>query len=221
MNIMIHCCPQRFDYADNWLQPELSRQGADEVRLYVDYARRGNLRACMDAFASCEGEGGTWHLQDDVLPARDFVERAKDYTGEHVVCGFVNEACGPDTNLRGAVYAPDMWYSFPCIYIPNRLARECAAWYRSGAWRSIQDATLLAIFEDGHGDDAFFMEFMTARHVGDTVVNLAPNLVEHIDILLGGSTVNPWRGYWARSAYWDDEERVEDVKRWIKSRVRN
>lgn len=221
MKIMIHCCPKRFDYADNWLLPELLRQGADEVRLFVDYAKRGNLRACMDAFAECQDEGGTWHLQDDALPARDFVERARAHERDRIVCGFVNEVAGPDANLRGEVGAPDIWYSFPCIFIPNRLARECAAYYRSGVWREISDGTLLALFEAGRGDDAFFNHFLVERHVGERVINLAPNLVEHIDVLLGGSTVNPWRGYWARAAYWDDEERINEAGRWIKSRVKN
>lgn len=218
MQLMIHACPERRWYVDEFLVPEMRRQGI-EPEVWLDAKRKGNLSACMEAFAACDGDGGTWHLQDDVLPARDFAERVKDLAdGDAVLCGFVNELGGPDCNLRGWVYMPDMWYSFPCTYIPNAIARECAEWWFSGAWRSEVQALAISAAEDGRGDDFLFREFMEIHHGGEMALNLTPCLVEHVDWLIGGSTVSPFRGYYARAVYWEDEELVKNLEQRIKAR---
>jgi hypothetical protein len=43
--------------------------------------------------------------------------------------------------------------------------------------------------------------------------NMSPNIVEHIDYLLGGSIVNEERSWQSRAFYWVEPERVEDVKK--------
>jgi hypothetical protein len=48
---------------------------------------------------------------------------------------------------------------------------------------------------------------------------MKPNLVEHVDWIVGGSILSPWRGYLARAEYWDDEDLVEELKTEVK-RVR-
>ncbi len=53
MKVLIHTCPQRMWYVEAFLAPELERQGADEVEIWNDAERKGNLRACMEAFAAC------------------------------------------------------------------------------------------------------------------------------------------------------------------------
>ena len=214
---MIHACPDRLWYVREILLPELERQGAD-VSVWTDRERKGNLVSCMEAFATCAGDGDTWHLQDDVLPARDFADRAMELEGVNgIICGFVNEVGGPDCNLRGNVIPADMWYSFPCIRIPNELARECAQWFLGGAWKNEAQAIGEALFGSGRGDDWFFKEFMEICHPVDPVLNLTPCLVEHVDWLIGGSMVSAWRGFCARAVYWDDEELVEDLKQRIKA----
>jgi len=163
-----------------------------------------------------EGRRGedTWHLQDDILLCRDFVRRAEELEAiPGILCGFVSELGGPDCNLRGRVYIPDMWYSFPCIRIPDALARGCAKWFLSGAWKQEADPAAFAMEAAGRGDDWFFREYMELRHGGETVLNLVPCLVEHVDWLLGGSVVSRWRGHPTRAVYWEDEERVEELKR--------
>ena len=241
MKVMIHACPERLWYVDRFLLPELREQGAEEVRVWYDGTGRGNLLSCMEAFASLgtgedaspggaeedrglpqsppatapsEREPDTWHLQDDVLLCRDFVRRAEELEEiPGILCGFVSELGGPDCNLRGRVYVPDMWYSFPCIRIPDALARGCAEWFLSGAWRREADPAAFAMEAAGRGDDWFFREYMELRHGGETALNLVPCLAEHVDWLLGGSIVSRWRGHPTRAVYWEDEERVEELKR--------
>lgn len=216
MKIMIHACPSRMWYVDGWLIPELKRQGAQNVVVWNDADRKGNLQSCMEAFAACDGPGGTWHLQDDILPARNFIERIDLYDGDHVVCGFVNENGGPDCNLTGVVCAVAMWYSFPCIYIPNAIARGCAEWFLSGRWESEVNPTAFALAGANRGDDYLFREYMDLYYGGDTAINLKPCLVEHIDLFLGGS-VTSGRDFWARATYWDDEDLVTEIRQWIKA----
>lgn len=215
MRTMIHATPGRLWYVEGWLLPELKRQGAADVRVWSDESGRGNLAACMESFAACRGDGDTWHLQDDVLPARDFVrmaEAAADFRG--VVCGFVNDVAGPHPERTGEQRGADVWFSFPCIRIPDARARALAEWIRLGGDGG---TTAKSFLTRGCGDDWFFCRYMQMYHADETVLHCSPCLVEHIDFLLGGSLCSPWRGYWARAARFDDEARVEEVKAWIKT----
>ena len=213
---MIHACPNRMWYVDGFLLPALRAQGIDSVTVWNDTQRGGNLKTCMAAFVSLSDTGDTWHLQDDVLPARDFGARVRALEGVRgVICGYVNEVAGPDGNLTGTQPTADMWYSFPCIRIPNRWAKDCAAWTVAGGDRSTVANSLIA---KGCGDDWFFREWAARAHPDETVLNLTPCLVEHVDYLLGGSTVNPWRGHLSPAAYWDDAELVEELAQRIKAK---
>ena len=72
---LIHACPRRMWYVEEYLIPSMLKQGIakGDIRVYNDKEGEGNLRACMKAFALCEGiPGGTWHLQDDVCICRNF-----------------------------------------------------------------------------------------------------------------------------------------------------
>ena len=78
MKVLIHACPERMWYVEEFLKPELLRQGADEIEIWNDTEKRGNLFACIDSFATRSGKGGTWHIQDDVLLCHDFVTRCRE-----------------------------------------------------------------------------------------------------------------------------------------------
>ena len=42
-------------------------------------------------------------------------------------------------------------------------------------------------------------------------------MVEHVDWLIGGSTVNQWRGYICRSDLWTDEALVDELREKLKN----
>lgn len=216
MQILIHACPARMWYVSEFLEPELRRQGLTDIRVWNDAERRGNVEACMAAFESCAYAGDTWHLQDDVWPSGDFAVRAEEAESFHgVVCGFVNEVAGPDANQTGIQNVKDLWWSFPCIRIPDPLARECAAWVRAGADHSDE----AFIFKgQRRGDDWYFQRFLELERPETEVLHLGPCMVEHVDFLLGGSQINPWRGFFSRAAYWEDEAAIENLKKRIKAR---
>lgn len=218
MRVLIHACPQRMWYVEEFLVPGLREQGAEDIEIWNDAEGLGNLEACLRAFETRTGAGGTWHIQDDVLPCRDFVERCRELD-EGVVYGFTCRNFGDRLDAWGHVYAQDAWHSFQCVRIPDKYARACAAWVRSGAWEHESSMPELPILQKlGQGDDSFFHEFMICRHGGETVYNVRPNLVEHVDWLIGGSSIQKWRDYLARAEYWADPELVEALRRRIRAR---
>lgn len=69
------------------------------------------------------------------------------------------------------------------------------------------------------GDDTFFREFLQMCHGTERFRNVKPNLVEHVDWIIGGSILSPYREFSARAYYWDDEELVEELKKAVKGKV--
>lgn len=218
MKILIHAVPERMWYVNEFLIPALHAQGAESIEIWNDETHEGNLAACMSSFAAREGDGGTWHLQDDVLPCRDFVKRCRDLD-DGVVFGFCCRNFGDRLDAFGQVYAPDAWNSFQCVRIPDAYARECADWVRSMRWEKESPAPELPIlWQVGKGDDTFFHEFLQCCHPTEIVENVKPNLVEHVDWIIGGSTLQ-WRDYIAKAEFWDDEDLIAALRARIKARV--
>lgn len=213
MKILIHACPARMWYVEAFLVPEVHRQGADEIEVWNDTDGVGNLRACMESFAARTGDSGTWHIQDDVLPSEDFVERARAHDSG-VVYGFCNVDFTDDPLQTGRVSVEDAWHSFQCVRIPDAWARECAAWL-DGDGRNHEQYPLW--ISSGKMDDSVFRSYLLERHARDMAENLAPNLVEHVDWIIGGSVLHPWRGIPARAYYWDEDDRVDELKERIRA----
>jgi hypothetical protein len=217
---MIHSCNQRKWYVDNYLVPSLLEQGIDEndVCVYNDTERKGNLKSyiesCHKAYDMWGPDVNVWHLQDDVIISRKFKEEV-DLLEENcklkVVCGFTtryddgrNPGEWPTLN--------HMWYSFPCIRITTTMSKEFANWCDTYLWRDNQFG-----FWHRHkkGDDYIFRIWIESYYPSERVLNLVPNLVDHIDFLLGGTVVNPQReasGTLVRSLYWDDEDLVNELR---------
>lgn len=218
MTVLIHACPERMWYVEGFLIPALEAQGAGSIEIWNDEDHMGCLRSCMEAFAARTGDGGTWHIQDDVLISADFVRTARQYD-DGVVCGFACAYFTDDVEQTGRVYMPDAWHSFQCVRIPDPWARECAEWYFSGAWQAESlDPDLPALEAANKGDDGFFREFLLCRHGEGTVVNLKPNIVEHVDLLLGGSVLHPWREYRATAHWWTENDLTAQLRAELKAR---
>ena len=215
MRVLIHACPPRMWYVSDFLVPELKKQGAENVEIWNDTEKRGNLASCMACFAAQTGDGGTWHIQDDVLLCSDFVRRCEQYD-EGLVYGFTCRNFNDRLDAAGWVYSPDAWNSFQCVRIPDQYARECAEWVRTEAWRTESDSYELPIlWRVNKGDDTFFHEFIKARHPAAECLNLKPNIVEHVDWLVGGSAIN-YRDYIARAEFFEEQDRVNQLEEQIK-----
>lgn len=216
---MIHACNSRMWYVDEFLVPSMLNQGisADDIYVYQDVKCDGNLvswvLSCHKAYEMW-GEQNVWHLQDDVIISSTFKERTEKFEErDGVICGFTclydedNRKPGEGTAIN------DLWWSFPCIRIPNKIAKECAEWADLYVWRDNQYGYWIKYKK---GDDVIFRVFMESYHTNDTIYNVAPNLVDHIDYLLGGSEVNKQRNMKSvRSMYWYEHELVEQLEKEI------
>lgn len=214
---LIHTCLDREWYVRGYLIPDMIEQGIDEknIEVWLDKNRDGCLLSCMKCFQYCGTKsGGRWHLQDDVLIASNFREMTEKYD-EGVVTGFMRKAWQTLTPAAGRVPAVYLWNSFQCIRIPDSVAGECASWFFSDA--AYRD-TYKEFVERNNGDDSLFFDFFTECHTEEWVFNISPNIVEHIDFLIGGSVVNKWRGHNARSDLWADEESFNRMKDKLASR---
>ena len=214
---MIHACPPRMWYVNEFLVPSMLEQGIprEDITVFNDTEGLGNLTACLTAFASLPKKGGTWHLQDDVVISADFAERTKKYD-KGVVFGFCNRWFKDDIDITGEVYAEDMWHSFQCVRIPNNYAHELVEWIKSGALKKYAEAYVL--YELNKGDDTIFREFFLEQHGTETAVNLKPNIVNHIDYMIGGPVTNQWRGFIAGSDLWEDSSILTELKAKLKER---
>ena len=210
MKVMIHAMPKRMWYVNQFLVPSLIAQGITPV-VYCDDAGRGNLCACLDSFSTMRGDG-TWHIQDDVIISKRFAELAE--ANDTGVCnGFCHVPWEDDPNITGTVYPPDLWHSFQCVRIPDDMARDFAEWVKTGdhsSWADIQ-------IRRNQGDDFLFREYFQTFHGRETARNIAPNMVDHIDFIIGGSIINQWRGHPARAELWEDEDLVERLQAQLNS----
>lgn len=207
---MIHTFPKRLWYVENYLIPSMLKQGIEkpQIIVYNDSKGEGNLRACMHSFASVDPyDDGTWHLQDDVCICRNFkiLTEALDFG---VVCGFSSNMYD-GTGKIGPVKREEMWFSFPCIRIPNDYALECSEWVLKYI---IGNPVYHKYWENGQNDDWAFRAYMRSFHKDDLVLNLAPNLVDHVDYLLGGTSQKNSRKKWCRAQYWTDIDLVKELE---------
>ena len=212
---VIHACAARIWYVDEYLIPSMLEQGIDrdDILLWCDTEKKGCLISAIECFEHCgQYEGGCWHLQDDIILAKDFAKRTRS-ANDRIECVFCHSLFeknnGRSVDRIGQVKAQYMWSSFPCIYIPNRLAAEFAEWYYSKA--SFQDRYQMMIV-DKKGDDMFWRDFVNEVHPEEIVFNHTPSLIDHIDWLIGGSVANRLRGTNCRSYYWEDEDMIEALR---------
>lgn len=218
MRYMIHACPPRMWYVEEFLIPSMTEQGIpeDDITVWNDAEMNGNLKAFLGSMEFCAGQpGGTWHLQDDVIISRRFAELTQA-NNEGLVCGFhcTNFSWHPVT--RGRVPANFMWYSFPCIRIPNDLGGRFLHWFNNVAmYRPAFEKQI----QEGKGDDWFFLQYVMEEEKGLRVLNLMPNLVDHVDYLIGGTLVNPARLIKInRAAFFEDTDLVDELEEKLKNR---
>jgi len=195
---------------EKYLIPAMTRQGIKEesIIVYQDVKCLGNLKAFMNSLRYLENDDTTWHLQDDIAISKTFKEKTESFTSG-VVCGF----CSTFDKYKkgGKVNVKDMWYSFPCIHIPNNLSKEFLRWFKENAMGN--EAYKHHLKENKH-DDVLFMDFLKANYPSMEITHLIPNIVDHIDYLLGGSVVNPARkDKRVTSLFWYDKDVVDAIER--------
>lgn len=208
---MIHTCNSREWYVTKYLIPSMLDQGIKrtDIIVWYDINNDGCLESCMRSFAMTEEFDcdGVWHLQDDVIISSNFKKRTEELdTG--IVCGFCCEYDKTRKN-NGIVRVVDMWFSFPCIRIPNKIASDCSKWFYKNVETNFE---IKYIANKKKNDDLLFRYFLERYYINENVILVNPNLVDHIDYLIGGSKVNKQRDKIIRSYYWEENYLVENLK---------
>lgn len=218
--IIIHTCNRREWFVYEYIIPQLLQRGItkEEIKVWHDYNRRGNLRSwllCMEwTRDNLDRRDSAWHLQDDVVISKRF-KQVINMEFDGVVCGFCNQSSNRiANNAIGEADSRMMWFSFPCIRIPNEYSGQFVDWiYGSGI---LKDKQWFRRFQSGKNDDMFFYQFVQDKK--KRVFNMKPHLVEHVDWLIGGSVINKERGRDCRALYWEEPELIEQLEDWIKKK---
>ena len=216
---MIHAVPSRMWYVEGFLIPSLTAQNVsrDDISVWLDKDAAGNLESCFRAFESLpEDSDGTWHLQDDVLVSRRFRESTEQYDSG-IVCGHFWYRHKAMAKHVGAVSPENMWLSFPCIRIPNYYARLCARFYREVILGEEQYKPWV---NAKRYDDTVFSLYLQTHGTTERIINLAPNLVAHIDYLIGGTVANGKTNETQQEPFFDEPETMEQLNQWLSERER-
>ena len=224
---LIHACNQRFWYVKEYLIPSMMMKGipAQNIFVYRDYNEIGNLRAFIDscnrASVQCQRKGidGLWHLQDDVIISNDFARQTQIYDNG-IVCGFT---CNYDTKPEDGyfrLWEQKMWFSFPCIRIPTNILTDFTTWANGNLWQS---KYFKANVRRNKADDLIFREWLYDNYPSMPHLNLAPNIVNHIDKYIGGTVCNKQRDldYDTMSIFWEDHGELDLFYKFIDEHKNN
>lgn len=201
--IIIHTYPARLWYVKNFLVPSLLNQGIDNIVIVNDKNKIGNL---LSFVLSLKGAGSAWHLQDDVVICKDFAKRIKKY--KNLACGFCAEGFEVGEIIEGITNITNMWFSFPCLHIPADISEEFYNWFMEAE----KTEDFQTMINTGKMDDLIFKEYLIKYHPNIKVTNIAPNLVDHIDYLIGGSIANAQRQKIARAKSFEDLDLIKDLE---------
>lgn len=219
MKYFIHACPKRLWYVENFLIPSMVEQGInrEDISVWNDEKEEGNLvswlKSCNHIQETMSEEKGIWHLQDDIVIGKSFreeTEKAGDMIINTWVCKRFNATHYTATGVVGVLYH---WNSFQCVYIPNRYLFGFLKWYYKTA---VKDEYCLKRIQENRWDDWLFWTYMRRMNRGDRCLNLAPNICEHIDYMIGGSVATPEREGNVYGVYWEENEILEELWKKIK-----
>lgn len=213
MKIMIHACNKRMHYVNGFLIPWLTGHGIreEDLQVWVDAKQAGCLKAYIASYKSLPEDGDTWHMEDDVLPGKAFFRTAPDLENiPGIMCGFGSLAYCRSMH-PGLVYSPkEMYYSFPCIRIPNRQIKMFLSWFEMAA----RQQRYADYVEQNKHTDYLFRHFLDEVAADTRIYNLNPCLVEHVDEYVGGSTINGNRDEIAKALAFDDPEAMAALEEW-------
>ncbi len=219
---MIHTCQDRLWYVNRFLIPSMLSQGISksEIMTYNDENGDGNLKSCSKSFklVSLNSDGDTWHLQDDVVISHDFKERTErfdNHVPNFILSGMCMDIDEDASRPTGVVSVENLWYSFQCIRIPNKIAGEFSDWVEHDA---MMNPDYRLWIRRNKYDDSLFKEFLIDKHNDIGAVNIYPNLVDHVDYIIGGSLVNKDFDADRRAKYFTDQYLVKDLEKSLNSR---
>ena len=210
MEVLIHAAPERMHYVEGFLVPKLLRQGFDDVKVWEDKDHKGNLKAYLESYKQLPFDGDTWHLEDDVLPDSRFYVWAKglkNYQG--IINGYGTRGLFSERMFGEVRMLQHMFYSFPCIRIPNDLIHLFLEWFETCNRNDVKRKV-----EQNRGIDFILRAYLEENPA--PCLNHNPCMVEHIDDYLTGSLVSI-RAETPKAIRFEDTNSLEEMKRWLKA----
>ena len=213
MKVMIHACPKRMWYVENFLIPQLQAQGITDIIVWNDEKKEGNLASFVNSSKFVKDNlndlgVGIWHLQDDVLLSRNFKETAERMP-DNIICNGISHSDGEDSKLMGLQPINKCWWSFQCIYIPNKILAGFYEWFIK---KCLIDKKYQGMVKARKYDDYFFALYLRNKYKKLKCYNMVPNIVQHIDYLIGGRIANANLKMELRGKYWVEKELEEKLK---------
>lgn len=216
---IIHSCNDRQWYVDQYLVPSMIKQeiAKDDILVFQDKEGIGPLKHFLQYMEQIQDlPDDAWHLQDDVIICKDFRKRT-EVLDKGIVCGFcdsydTDEAIAYNRELAIGETKPEFeWYSLQCIRVPSEIVKGFLYWYNNIA---VNDGELIRRYiQHNKHEDTLLRMYIRGYHPDYPVINLKPNLVDHIDYLLGGSVVNNQRGIKdVRSLFFEDTDLVQELE---------
>lgn len=210
MNYLIRTTTKRSWYVNNFLVPELESQGCGRRNIYVYVNDSGNLESfiqmCKFIVENYKWNDFIWVLQDDVYPCDNFHYITNKYS-----CTEANGFCSGFDNIKNDGYVPmkQSWLSFQCKNFRVDKIKLFLMWY------DCRSEELRQYIRTGKMDDTIYNLF-EQTFKNDYINNISPNIVEHIDYLIGGSIVNknrtPEDTEKLKSQNFEDKEKIEKLK---------
>ena len=223
---MIHLCPERKWYVDEFLIPKIKERGIDpkDMLLYFDERKEGYLKSLMNEMKECSDikeDTFIWHLQDDVYPRSDFYERSLSVINDYdIVCGY----CNPISKFKsksGDVAKEEMWWSFPCIGMTNLVSRAFVNWWDVN-WNKKKEYEMY-IREKKFGDQ-IFRDFVNSGVLSPEpkCFNMRPVLAQSVDEIIGGSVINQSRHkfFGSSETLYFEEEIEKEFRKGVKERYK-
>ena len=223
MKYMIHTHIKRLWYVEDFLIPSMVKQNINEedITVVLDDKNKGNLQSFLFSLKAIlkdeelKKEDGIWHLQDDVIISKDFKKKCEYYGKKNtIINGFVSNTYN-SLKLENTGKQPlkKSWLSFPCIYIPNKFIEGFLSWI--DVVRKDERNDYKKRYESNRHDDFFMFMFLEEVHGNIDVYNLKPNIVDHIDYLIGNS-INKPRKEKVTGYYFMDKDLIKKLEKELK-----
>ena len=214
---MIHTYPKREWYVLDYIVPSMIKQGInkDDIIICSDRDNLGNLKSFISSLKLVEYD--TWHLQDDIIISSEFKDKTEvlSYLNT-IVCGFVHYDFNTGSTLCTGFALPKfMFMSFPCIFIPKKYSDRFLYWLEFSKTKEKYQKEI----SSGKNDDLLFYNFINEEYPKMKIYNCKPCLVDHVDYLIGGSSINNrhFLGEPIRAFYWKEEKLVKDLEKRLKN----
>jgi len=216
---VIHTSPKRIDFVQGYMIPCFERYGIKDIIVWNDVKMEGQLQAwtkCAEWIVMNKPDyEGTWHLEDDVVPCKNFKAIADSVSAEGIIVqGFVtNNPFADFKGKTGKLPVQCLPYGMQCIYIPNFYLKGFIyfvdKYVNTGLYHKRQyDCGTL------YSDNVF--RGLVRKYCKDSCVNILEDcMVEHIDYLIGGRSIKKQKFTDRRAIKFDNYEEVELLKRWV------